>query len=89
VEEELLSRNPAKVVKLVPEEKPAPRHLDEKEEHRLVTAVTNSGTLRDRTIITLLLHTGLRAHELCTLRRDQLHLGKRAGLIEVIGKRNK
>jgi integrase/recombinase XerD len=89
MDEGLLARDPAKVVKLIPAEEPAPRHLDHKEEERLVTAVTHHGSLRDRTIITLLLHTGLRAHEICSLRQDQIYLGKRTGTIEVTGKRNK
>ena len=55
----------------------------------MVAAVTNAGTLRDRALIILLLHTGLRAREICQLRRDQVKLGKRSGTLEVIGKRNK
>jgi hypothetical protein len=47
------------------------------------------GTLRDQTIITLLLHTGLRAQELCTLTRQQVHLGKRNGILRIVGKRKK
>src|SRR5438270_8824404 len=39
--------------------------------------------------IVLLLHTGLRAREICRLRRDQVKLGKRSGFLEIIGKRNK
>ena len=39
--------------------------------------------------IVLLLHTGLRAREVCRLRRDQAKLGKRSGWLEIIGKRNK
>lgn len=34
--------------------------------------MTNEGTLRDRVLIVLLLHTGLRAREICQLRRDQI-----------------
>ena len=76
-------------VKLVGEEEHAPRHLGDEEEQALVAAVTNEGTLRDRVLIILLLHTGLRAREICQLRRDQVKLGKRSGTLEVIGKRNK
>jgi integrase/recombinase XerD len=54
-----------------------------------MTAVTQEGILRDRALIVLLLHTGLRASEICQLRRDQVKLGKRSGSLEVIGKRNK
>lgn len=55
----------------------------------LLAAVTQEGTLRDRTLIVLLLHTGLRAREACQLRQDQVKLSKRSGTLEVIGKRNK
>src|SRR5438128_1062971 len=67
----------------------APRHLDDQEEQALVAAATKEGTLRDRTLVVLLLHTGLRAKEICQLRRDQVKLGRRSGTLEVIGKRNK
>ena len=87
--EQLISYNPSAPVKLVGEEEHAPRHLEDKEEQALVAAVTNGGTLRDRTLIVLLLHTGLRAREICQLRRDQVKLGRRSGVLEVIGKRNK
>lgn len=81
--------DPAKVVKLVGEEVSAPRHLDDQEEQALVAAVTEGGNLRDRTIILLMLHTGLRARELCTLTRAQVRLGKRSGTLAVRGKHNK
>lgn len=81
--------NPSAVVKLVGQEESAPRHLDDQEEQALVAAVTKAGSLRDRVLVILLLHTGLRAREICRLRRDQVRLGKRSGSLEIIGKRNK
>lgn len=84
-----IAYDPSRAVKLVGEVETAPRHLDDQEEQRLVAAVTQAGPLRDRVLITLLLHTGLRAREICQLRRDQVKLGNRSGLLEVIGKRNK
>jgi len=50
----------ADAVKLVPEEKTSPRQMTDKEEADLVAAVQQHGSLRDRTIILLMLHTGLR-----------------------------
>lgn len=44
---------------------------------------------REHAITVLLFHTGLRAREICQLRRDQVKLGKRSGFLEIIGKRNK
>lgn len=84
-----IKHDPAKVVKLVGEEVSTPRHLDDQEEQALVVAVTESGSLRDRAILLLLLHTGLRARELCTLTRAQVSLGKRSGTISVRGSHNK
>lgn len=81
--------DPAKVVKLVGEEVSTPRHLDDQEEQALVAAVSEAGNLRDRAIIVLMLHTGLRARELCTLTRAQVRLGKRSGVLFVRGKHNK
>jgi integrase/recombinase XerC len=77
------------VVKLVGEEVTSPRHLDDQEEQALVATVTEIGNTRDRAIIILMLHTGLRAQEVCTLTRHQVKLGKRSGTITVHGKRNK
>jgi integrase/recombinase XerD len=85
----LISYDPSAPVKLVGQEEVAPRHLDDQEEQALMTTVTKEGILRDRVLIVLLLHTGLRASEICHLRRDQVKLGKRSGSLEVIGKRNK
>jgi integrase/recombinase XerD len=76
-------------VKLVGQEDATPRQLDDQEEQALMAAVTKRGLLRDRVLIVLLLHTGLRAREICQLRRDQVKLGKRGGFLEIIGKRNK
>jgi integrase/recombinase XerD len=81
--------DPAKVVKLVGEEVSPPRHLDDQEEQALVAAVSEGENLRDRAIIVLMLHTGLRARELCTLTRAQVRLGKRSGMLFVRGKHNK
>jgi integrase/recombinase XerD len=89
MQKQLISYDPSVPVKLVGEEEHAPRHLEDEEEQALVAAVTHEGTLRDRVLIVLLLHTGLRAKEICQLRRDQVKLGKRSGTLEVVGKRNK
>ena len=85
----LITYDPSVAVKLVGEVETTPRQLDDQEEQALVAAVMKGGTLRDRALIIFLLHTGLRAREVCQLRRDQVKLGKRSGFLEVIGKRNK
>ncbi len=85
----VIMHDPSRAVKLVGQEVSSPRHLDDNEEQALVATVTEQGTLRDRALLVLLLHTGLRAREVCRLRRDQVKLGKRSGFLEIIGKRNK
>jgi len=86
---QIIQYDPMTIVKFVPKEATLPRHLSNEEESALVAAANAIGTLRDRTIITLLLHTGLRARELCTLTFKQEHMGKRNGTLRIIGKRNK
>jgi integrase/recombinase XerD len=54
-----------------------------------VAAVSQHGSLRDRTLLVVALHTGLRAEELCRLKADQVHLGRRSGHMAIYGKRNK
>ncbi len=85
VRAQLTGDDPTITVKFVPKEATAPRHLED----ALVAAVNTDGTLRDRTIITLLLHTGLRAEELCHLPCKQVHVGKRDGTLHIISKRKK
>jgi integrase/recombinase XerD len=85
----LIQSDPSSLIKFVPKEASPPRHVSDEEEEALVAAVNATGTLRDQTIITLLLHTGLRAQELCSLSRQQVHLGKRNGTLRITGKRKK
>ena len=89
VDEGLVGRDPAKAVKLVPRVGPPPRHLTDREEAALVAAVERYGSLRDRTLIVVALHTGLRAEELCGLRPSHVKMAKRSGRLEVWGKRGK
>jgi len=89
LQKQLIPYDPSAPVKLVGEGEHAPRHLEDEEEQALVAAVTNEGILRDRVLIVLLLHTGLRAGEICQMRRYQVNLGKCSGTLEVIGKHDK
>ncbi|MFC4765994.1 tyrosine-type recombinase/integrase [Effusibacillus consociatus] len=85
-----IRRDPSKSVKLVPAEKTSPRQMTEKEEAALVAAAEHSGTLRDQTIIILMLHTGLRTMEVCDLAPEHINIGKRSGQVIVrSGKLNK
>jgi integrase/recombinase XerD len=85
----IIGSDPTGTLKFVPKQAPTPRHLSDEEENALVAAVNATGTQRDQTIITLLLHTGLRSQELCTLTRQQVNLSKRNGTLHIVGKRKK
>lgn len=89
MEGQKITTNPAKVVKLIPLIKSPPRQISDGEESAIVSAVTNYGSTRDRTIIILMFHTGLRAAEVCQLKTEHIHLRKRSGYLQVYGKRNK
>ncbi len=88
-DEGLIARDPSKAVKLVPRVVPPPRHLSDKEEAALVAAVERYGSLRDRTLIVVALHTGVRAEELCGLKPTHMRIAKRSGHLKIWGKRGK
>ncbi len=90
LEHDFATTDPARPVKLIPEVRSAPRQLSDREESALVAAVTNYGSLRDRTIIVVMLHTGLRAMEIGNLNTDDIAIHPRSGSLKVRGgKRNK
>lgn len=88
-DEGLIVRDPSTAVKLVPRIVPPPRHLSDKEEAALVAAVERHGSLRDRTLIVVAFHTGLRAEELCGLGPSHVKIAKKSGHLKVWGKRGK
>lgn len=89
VEREDIARDPARPVRLVDEEITAPHRLENTDEQALLASVERGQNDRDITIIKLMLHTGLRAGEVCGLRWDQVVLHKRSGYLKIWGKRNK
>jgi integrase/recombinase XerC len=84
-----IRRDPARVVKLVEETPQAPRHLSDEEEAALVAAVEGGGSLRDYTLVVLMLHTGLRVGEVCHLKWGHVVCQQRSGYVKVWGKGNK
>jgi len=86
---DLVTRDPARVVKLVPQTPQPPRHLTDKEEADLMAAVNVGAKLRDRALIILMLHTGLRVSEVCRLKWEDTVIGLRSGRAKVRGKGNK
>lgn len=90
IEQGHLSHNPAINIKLLPEVKTAPKSLSRTEQLSLMRSVQGSGKIRDVAIITLLLHTGLRVSELCSLTIDDVAIKERSGYLVVrSGKGNK
>ncbi len=85
----LIQHDPSRAVKLVPGVEQAPRQLSDREEERLIASVKANGSLRDLTIIVLMLHTGLRAREVCQLLPADISIAERSGVVRVVGKRNK
>lgn len=84
-----VTRDPARPVKPVDQTPQAPRHLSDKEEGDLVAAVEQEGKLRDIALIVLMLHTGLRVGEVCSLTWEDVTLQERSGLLKVWGKGQK
>ena len=88
-ETEIILRDPTRSVKLVAQVSRPPRHLSDVEEESLITAVIHSQNLRDLTLITVMLHTGLRVSEVCDLKWEHVVRRKRSGYLRIWGKRNK
>jgi len=90
LKKEIVQVDHSKPVKLVPEEKTSPRKMTDKEESAIMVTVEKNGIVRDRTILLVMLHTGLRSMEICNLTVNDVVIGKRSGNIIVrAGKRNK
>ncbi|MBD2848607.1 tyrosine-type recombinase/integrase [Paenibacillus sp. IB182496] len=65
--EAIVKRDPSLTVKLIPEEKTSPRQITDAEEETLLAAVLQHGSVRDQTIMLVMLSTGLRPMEVCNL----------------------
>jgi len=83
VEQGLAPDNPCANVDNVTVQQEVPKWLSRNEQNALIRAVRKHGNLRELTIITLLLHTGLRVQELCDIRIIDVELSDRKGKIIV------
>ncbi|MCC2458356.1 MULTISPECIES: tyrosine-type recombinase/integrase [Bacillus] len=89
-QQRLIQTNYSKAIKFVPTEKTSPRQMTDKEEASVMNAVEKYGTLRDKTMIVFMLHTGLRSMEVCDVQITDIVMRKRGGHVIVrSGKRNK
>lgn len=89
VQTEQIQRNPAHPVKLVQETTPSPEPISDTQEAQLMAAIDRENNQRDTTLVTLMLHTGLRVSEVCDLRWDHVVLQPRSGYLKIWGKRQK
>jgi integrase/recombinase XerC len=67
----------------IKEEKVGPQWLDRNEQHALIRTVEQGENQRDLTIIQLLLNTGLRVSELCSLMWSDIKITSRKGRLIV------
>lgn len=72
--EGFIALDPSKSVKLLPEDKEKPRKMTNQEEEALINATRQYGSLRDQTIVFLMLHTGLWPMEVCDLKPEDIRL---------------
>lgn len=78
-----VAQDPTVMVKSVRQERQRPKGLDETELRRLLRAVHRSGHKRDIALVELLAGTGLRVSEAVNLKRKDIQLSSRSGLVIV------
>jgi integrase/recombinase XerC len=97
VDQGVINQNPADRIKGVKQQQTAPKWLSKSEESALVrqaekerqAADTESAqrqSVRNWALVVFLLHTGLRASEVCSLRLEDLEINTRSGSVQVVGK---
>ncbi|WP_440116884.1 tyrosine-type recombinase/integrase [Paenibacillus sp. QZ-Y1] len=85
----IISSDPSKPLKFIPEDKVSPRRMTTKEVSSFLSAIENGNSLRDQTILTVMFHTGLRTMEICNLAPQDIEMGARGGeLVVRADKRN-
>ncbi|MDK2888467.1 MAG: hypothetical protein PWP72_1345 [Thermoanaerobacter sp.] len=75
--------DPTEDIRRVPEQRGAPRWLTRQELGALVRAVQKYGIPRDRALLAILLHTGLRVSEAVSLHVEDLVIRERSGWVTV------
>lgn len=83
VQEGIASSNPVRGVKRVPEQVPGPKWLDRESLQAFLEAVSRHGSARDRALMAVLLHAGLRVSEACYLRVADLRLRDGGGYLRI------
>lgn len=75
--------DPTEGVKKVPQERTPPRWLTRREIGALARATQKHGTARDRALLALLLHAGLRVSEAVNLRAQDVVIRERSGYVTI------
>ena len=75
--------NPVTSVKTITVVKQAPKWLTRNDQNQLIRSVRKHGNLRELTLVTLMLHTGLRVQEVADLRLTDIEIGERKGKVTV------
>jgi len=81
--EGLIEANPKDGIGTVQEGELAPKWLTRKEQYALLSAVQEEGNPRDKALIKLLLHTGLRVSEVSDLRLSDIEISDQKGQLTV------
>ncbi|MTI80059.1 MAG: integrase [Firmicutes bacterium] len=81
--QQIIITNPTSGVKRVPEQQKAPKWLGRRELGIFMRAVQKYGSVRELALINLLLHTGLRISEACSLMKEDVIIKERSGLVKV------
>jgi integrase/recombinase XerD len=78
-----------RVVEMQQSRNTAPKALDDLEKNRLLREVERKGNKRDIAIVSVLLNCGLRVAELTSMKRKDVEMSERKGVIRVVGKGQK
>lgn len=85
-----ITSNPTRTVRRVPKGEPKPRQLTPEEVTRMIQAAEQYGTKRDVLMFQVLIHTGVRAGELCNLQWQSFTLDRQPRFVSIEkGKGNK
>jgi len=84
-EQGIADGNPCDEISMVPEVRTAPKWLTKREQYALIRAVQKANNPRDEALIKLMLHTGLRASEVSSLRIGDIAISPRKGEVIVRG----
>ncbi|MCW2279097.1 tyrosine-type recombinase/integrase [Heliophilum fasciatum] len=82
-ENAVIPDNPVDLVDRITVPQSAPKWLNRNEQNLLVRIVRQHGGLRDLTMVTLMLHTGVRVQELCDIRLADVKISDRKGILVI------